>query len=101
MKSALEIALEKSAKLAEGDPAQVKLTDEQRARIAAVEQEYRAKIAEQEIMTESKIKVIALQATGREFSEQILLLRDRLAQDKAQLEAEKTARIQAIREEKA
>lgn len=100
MKSALEIALEKSAKLAEGDPTAVKLTDEQRVKIAEVEQEYRAKIAEHEIMTDSKIRAIALQASGREFSEQVMLLREQLAQEKVKLEEEKAARIQAIREGK-
>ncbi|MBI4553391.1 MAG: hypothetical protein HY710_14095 [Candidatus Latescibacteria bacterium] len=101
MKSALEIALEKSAKLMEGEPAQARLTDEQRAKIAAIEQEYRAKAAEQEIMVESKIKTVALQATGREFSEQVMLLREQLTQEKMKLEEEKQARIQAIRESNA
>ena len=97
MKSALEIALERTAKLSEGE-ATVKLTDDQRAKIAELEQEYRAKIAEQEIMAETHIKALALQTSGREFSEQVMLLREQLNQDKQRLDAEKTARVQAVRD---
>ena len=48
MKSALEIALEKTA-----TQGRSKLTDEQRSEISNLEKEYRAKIAEKEIMVES------------------------------------------------
>lgn len=94
MKSALDIAMEKTAKAAED---RSKLTDEQRNRIAEVEKEYQAKIAEQEIMVESKLKAAARQATGQEFNELVTALRDQLAQEKNRLEEEKTAKIQAIR----
>jgi pyruvate/oxaloacetate carboxyltransferase len=96
MKSALELALEKTARLYEGGT----LTDAQRAAIAELEKMYQAKIAEQEIMTESKIKAAAVQMHGAEFSALVMQLREQLAQEKARIGQEKAAKIQAVREEK-
>ncbi len=95
MKSALEIAMEKTAGAQEGG----RLTDEQRSAIGDLEKEYRAKIAEQEIMTESKIKQLAARATGPEFQEQVHALREQLAQERERLEEEKKAKVQAVRDQ--
>ena len=95
MKSALEIAMEKTAGAQQGG----KLTDEQRGAIADLEKECQAKIAEQEIMTESKIKALAARATGPEFQEQAHALREQLAQERERLEEEKRAKIQAVRDQ--
>ena len=95
MKSALEIAMEKTAGAQEGG----RLTDEQRSAIGDLEKEYQAKIAEQEIMIESKIKQLAAQATGHEFQEQVYALREQLAQERERLEEERKAKVQAVREQ--
>ncbi len=95
MKSALEIAMEKTAGARQGGG----LTDGQRAAIGDLEKEYQAKIAEQEIMIESKIKALAAQATGPEFQEQVYALREKLVQERERLEEEKKARIQAVRDQ--
>ncbi len=97
MKSALEIAMEKTAGVQQGG----KLTDEQRSAIGDLEKEYQAKIAEQEIMVESKIKLLAAQATGPEFQEQVYALREQLAQERERLEEEKKAKTQAVRDQSA
>ena len=97
MKSALEIAMEKTAGAQQGG----KLTAEQRNGIAELEKEYQAKIAEQEIMIESKIKALAIQAQGHEFQEQVNALREQLVQEREHLEAEKNAKIQAVRDQSA
>ncbi|MXW05516.1 MAG: hypothetical protein F4Z81_10665 [Gemmatimonadetes bacterium] len=94
MKSALEIAMEKTAGAQQGG----KLTDEQRKGIADLEKEYQAKIAEQEIMVESKIKALAAQAQGHEFQQQVHALREQLVQERERLESEKNAKIQAVRD---
>ena len=94
MKSALEIAMEKTAKMQEGGP----LTDEQRDKISEIEKEYQAKIAEMEIMVESRIKMIATQEVGAEFSDQVTLLREEMAKEKGLFEQEKAEKIKAIRE---
>ena len=94
MKSALEIAMEKTAGAQEGGG----LTDEQRGAIGDLEKEYQAKIAEQEIMIESKIKALAVQAQGHEFQQQVHALREQLVQERERLEAEKNAKIQAVRD---
>lgn len=95
MKSALEIAMEKTAGAQEGG----KLTDEQRGVIGDLEKEYKAKIAEQEIMIESKIKALAAQATGPEFQQQVHALWEQLVQERERLEVEKKAKVQAVRDQ--
>ncbi len=95
MKSALEIAMEKTA----GAEQVGKLTDEQRSAIGDLEKEYQAKIAEQEIMVESKIKLLAAQATGHEFQEQVHALREQLAQERERLDEDRKAKIQAVRDQ--
>jgi len=95
MKSALEIAMEKTAGAQQGG----KLTDEQRKGIADLEKEYQAKIAEQEIMIESKIKALAVQVQGHEFQQQVHALREQLVQERERMEAEKKAKIQAVRDQ--
>ena len=95
MKSALEIAMEKTADAQQGG----KLTDEQRSAIGDLEKEYQAKIAEQEIMIESKIKQLAARATGPEFQQQVHALREQLLQERERLEEEKKAKIQAVRDQ--
>lgn len=95
MKSALEIAMEKTAAAQQGGG----LTDGQRSAIGDLEKEYQAKIAEQEIMIESKIKTLAAQATGPEFQQQVYALREQLLQERERLEGEKKAKIQSVRDE--
>ncbi|MDE2825484.1 MAG: hypothetical protein OXI89_04415 [Gemmatimonadota bacterium] len=95
MKSALEIAMEKTAGAQQGG----KLTDEQRKGIADLEKEYQAKIAEQEIMIESKIKTLAVQVQGLEFQQQVHALQEQLVQERERMEAEKKAKIQAVRDQ--
>ncbi|MYA76624.1 MAG: hypothetical protein F4014_10010 [Gemmatimonadetes bacterium] len=95
MKSALEIAMEKTASAQQGG----KLTDEQRKGIADLEKEYQAKIAEQEIMVESKIKALAVQAQGHELQQQVHALREQLVQERERLEADKNTKIQALRDQ--
>ena len=95
MKSALEIALEKTASAQQVG----KLTEKQRSTIGDLEKEYQAKIAEQEIMVESKIKLLAAQATGPEFQEQVHALREKLLQERERLEEDKKQKIQSVREQ--
>ena len=96
MKSALEIAMEKTAGGQKGGA----LTDEQKSAIAELEKEYQAKIAEQEIMVESKIKALAAQATGPEFNEAVQVMRQQLVEERNRLESKKARNIQAIRDGK-
>lgn len=95
MKSALEIALEKTASAQQSG----KLTEKQRSTIGDLEKEYQAKIAEQEIMVESKIKLLAAQATGPEFQQQVHALREQLLQERERLEEDKKQKIQSVREQ--
>ncbi len=94
MKSALELAMEKTARTQEGGS----LTDEQRSQIGELEKEYQAKIAEMEIMVESRIKMMASQEVGAEFGDQVGLLREEMAKERELLEKEKATKIQAVRD---
>ena len=96
MKSALEIALEKTA--TQGGS---KLTDEQRSEISNLEKEYRAKIAEKEIMVESKIKQLAVQAGGPAFQTQVAALQEQLLQERERLEEDREKKIKAVRDSSA
>ena len=96
MNSALEIALEKTA--TQGGS---KLTDEQRSEISNLEKEYRAKIAEKEIMVESKIKQLAVQAGGPEFQTQVAALQEQLLQERERLEEDREKKIKAVRDSNA
>lgn len=97
MKSALEIAMEKTAGTQRGG----RLTEKQRNGIADLEKEYQAKIAEQEIMIESKIKALAVQVQGHELQQQVHALQEQLVQERESLEADKKAKIQAVRDQSA
>jgi pyruvate/oxaloacetate carboxyltransferase len=95
MKSALEIALEKTEGMNQDT---ARLSDEQKKAIGEIEKEYQARIAEQEIMVETRIKGAATQAYGAEFNEAVRMLREQLAEEKNRLEREKASRIQQVRE---
>jgi hypothetical protein len=95
VKSALELAMERTASMQESGP----LTDEQRSKISELEKEYQAKIAEMEIMVEARINAMASQEVGAAFSEQVGLLREEMGKEKALFEKEKAAKIQAVRDE--
>ncbi len=72
MKSAYELAMER---FAQSDSAGPPLTEEQKQEIAAIDREMQAKIAEQEILSKSRIQ--AALAAGN--AEDAVRLRDELA----------------------
>ncbi len=67
MKSALELAMERSDSLIDKD--QVKLTPEQVAAVDEVKREYEAKWAEQEIVLNERIRKISTQEDPQTFAE--------------------------------
>lgn len=81
MKSAYELAMER---LARSEPAPTPLSEEQKAALAAIEERYRAKIAEREVFLADLIAKAAAQGNYGEVQE---------------LETQKTREIAGLREE--
>jgi len=82
MKSAYELAMERLAR----DAPPVKLTDEQRARIADIDQRFQAKIAEREVFLGGLIakapSIAELQQLEDQKRREIAALRDSWAREK-------------------
>ncbi|HUU50272.1 MAG TPA: hypothetical protein VMW81_04885 [Nitrospinota bacterium] len=97
MKSALEIAMEKLKKMGEQTDENISLTEKQKNMIADIKKEYDAKIAEKEIMMQSKIKELAYQGEPIEVREQTEFLQKEFAEEKIRLEQEKNKKIEEIR----
>jgi hypothetical protein len=87
MKSAYEIAMSRLEK----EQPTVKLTDEQRTRLAEIESEYQAKIAERRLLLEDEIRKAADDPTAVEQ------LRRQLAGDITRLEAACEERKEELR----
>jgi len=94
MKSALELAMEKTSKLVSEETAG--LSDAQKGRIAEIEAEFRAKVAEGEIMLEQKIRQ-AQSGPPESVQARIETLREEFARDKEGWESKKKQEIQKIR----
>ena len=95
MKSALELAMEK-ANAAVGGAEGIKLTDEQKAAINQVRQQYEAKWAEQEIALNAQLA----QASGADpqaLAEARRRVQEQTSKVRNELFAERDAKIEAIR----
>jgi len=91
MKSAYELAMER---LAQSDPDAAKpLTDEQKAKLAEVDQIYQGKIAEREIFLKQKLEE-ALSAQNLEDAEAI---RQQIQSERARLEDDREDEKNKIR----
>lgn len=91
MKTAYEIAMERFGK---GET--VKLTNEQKKQIAEIEKIYKAKIAEIEIATESKIE----KAVDSGDYDQIDVLKKELVEERKKLNDEMELEKEKIRQQK-
>ena len=93
MKTAYELAMERLEK--ERPSSGKKLTDDQKKRLAEIENEYQAKIAERRIMNEKQLS--ELQMEGK--FEEIEKAQDELAVEIRKLEEEKEEKKSEIRQE--
>ena len=92
MKTAYELAMERLNKITPS----VTLTDDQKKRIAELEAEYKAKLADREIFLKSKIG----KAQENEDFEAVAQLEKQLASDYKSLQAEVDAKKEKIRQER-
>ena len=97
MKSALELAMERSNSLIDKD--QVKLTPEQVAAVDEVKREYEAKWAEQEIVLKERIAKVQAETDPKTFAEHQRQFHGEMAQVRDRIFQERDQKIQAIREQ--
>ncbi|WP_221030684.1 hypothetical protein [Actomonas aquatica] len=93
MKSAYELAMER---LAQSDPDGNKpLTDEQKARLAEIDNRYQGKLAEREIFLKQKLD----EAMANQDLHEIEQVREQLRSERARLEEEREDEKERVRAE--
>lgn len=95
MKSALELALEKTDALVDDKS---KLTPEQIEAIDAAKREYEAKWAEQEIVLQQRIAKVQAESDPQTFAEHQSQFQNEMNSVREKIYAERDAKIAAIRE---
>ncbi len=98
MKSARELAMEKTAKWVSKEGAG--LSEEQKKRISEIEAEFRAKVAEAEIMQEQKIQK-ALSGDPLAVESAVQALGEEFRKDREKWEEKKNREIETVRAQKA
>ena len=94
MKSAIELAMEKTEELVEN---QNKLSEEQLAAISDIRNEYEAKWAEQEIALKQRLAKLAQEADPQGFAEQQRQLQEEMNQARDRIFSERDGKIEAVR----
>jgi len=96
MKSALELALEKTDDLVDDD---AKLTPDQVEEIDQVRKEYEAKWAEQEIVLKGRIQKMQAEADPQTFAEHSRQFQDEMNHVREKIFAERDDKLQRIRQQ--
>jgi hypothetical protein len=99
MKSALELALERTDHVRQAirDEGLV-LTDDQRERLAEVEREYSAKIAEKDVMLQTEMRKLLMYYPPAEVAPMLEQLRERFIDEKRKLTEERNDKAARIRQ---
>lgn len=98
MKSALELALERTEHVRKTIHEEgLMLTDSQRDRLAALEREYSAKIAEKDVMLQSEIRKVLMHYPPAEAGALLEQLRQKFVDEKRKLMEEKDTKVTQIR----
>ena len=94
MKSALELAMEKTESLVDDE---AKLRPEQLEAIDQVNKEYEAKWAEQEIVLKGRIQKVQSEADPQTFAEHARQFQDEMNSVRERIFAERDEKIEAVR----
>ncbi len=94
MKSAIELAMEKTEELVDN---QNKLSEEQLEAISDIRNEYEAKWAEQEIALKQRLAKLAQEADPQGFAEQQGQLQEEMNQVRDRIFSERDGKIEAVR----
>jgi len=96
MKSALELALEKTDDLVDDD---AKLTPDQVGEIDQVRKQYEAKWAEQEIVLKGRIQKMQAETDPQTFAEHSRQFQDEMNHVREKIFAERDEKLQRIRQQ--
>lgn len=94
LKSAWEISLEKSEKIDPQAKSRKKLTDRQKAEIGEIRKEYKAKIADKEVILQDKLNKLANRVPPEQLEPEAEELRKKFAEEKQALQQEMENRIE-------
>jgi len=97
LKSAWELSLERSDKLAPELKSQKKLTQKQKQEIAGIRKEYTAKIADRDITSQDKIRKLPDRIHPEDIESHKLELEEQFRFDKKTLEEEMEKEVEAVR----
>jgi hypothetical protein len=96
MKSAIDLALERTTRFKK-DAKDAALPEEKRKRISEIEKEYQAKVAETEILLESRLKKVVQTLAPEEAPIQIEALREEFQKDRESLNKKKVLEIEKVK----
>ena len=97
LKSAWELSLERSDKLAPELKSQKKLTKKQKQEIAEIRKEYTAKIADRDVTSQGKISRLPDRIRPEEIEAHKVELEEQFRFDKKTLEEEMEKEVEAVR----
>ena len=100
LKSAWELSLERSDKLAPELKSQKKLTEKQKQDISEIRKEYTAKIADRDLTSQDKIRKLSDRVRPEEIEAKKLELEEQFQFDKKTLEEEMEKEVEAVRDRK-
>ena len=100
LKSAWELSLERSDKLAPELKSQKKLTEKQKQDISEIRKEYTAKIADRDLTSQDKIRKLSDRVRPEEIEAKKLELEEQFQFDKKTLEEEMEKELEAVRDRK-
>ena len=100
LKSAWELSLERSDKLAPELKSQKKLTKKQKQEIAEIRKEYTAKIADRDLTSQDKIRKLTDRVRPEDIESHKLELEEQFRFDKKALEEEMEKEVEAVRNRK-
>ena len=100
LKSAWELSLERSDKLAPELKSQKKLTENQKQDISEIRKEYTAKIADRDLTSQDKIRKHSDRVRPEEIEAKKLELEEQFQFDKKTLEEEMEKEVEVVRDRK-
>ena len=100
LKSAWELSLERSDKLAPELKSQKKLTKKQKQDISEIRKEYTAKIADRDLTSQDEIRKLSDRVRPEEIEAKKLELEEQFQFDKKTLEEEMEKEVEAVRDRK-
>jgi len=99
LKNSWEIGLEKSDEMLPDIKKRKKLTQRQKEKIGEIRQEYKAKIADKEVMLQHKLDRLTDRIPPDELAPAVEELKKEFAEDRAQFEKEMESHIEAVHEQ--